>query len=271
MALTLRHSTSVVGASSWCHQPVLQGQDGVRPRTRAQFQLASFSSYNSSSRSTCQVLSLSNSRNWSNEKLTWSGTFSSSSHLLRGPAQIGSPKQIRGLTSASLAGPTSVEVAANLFQLATAFVIPFYTVMILAPRWEWTKKMMESELTYFILGAGYIYLLCLSWTPETVGLMFSSKYWLPELSGIARMFTSTLTVASAWLHLLAADLFAGRQIFLDGLKHNVETRHSLVLCLMMCPIGIFSHLVTKSFILFSRRTGKQDNVEITHDFPPYRT
>lgn len=40
---------------------------------------------------------------------------------------------------------------------------------------------MESELTYFILGAGYIYLLCLSWTPETVGLMFSSKYWLPEV------------------------------------------------------------------------------------------
>lgn len=115
------------------------------------------------------------------------------------------------------------------------------------------------------------------------------------------MFSSTVTVASAWLHLLAADLFAGRyvpddpltplkicpnrffsafafgsihfsidgklragrlsclltvilhvlaqvrQIFLDGLNHNVETRHSLVLCLMMCPIGIFSHLITKVY------------------------
>jgi hypothetical protein len=36
-----------------------------------------------------------------------------------------------------------------------------------------------------------------------------------------------------------------RHVYLDGLQHNVETRHSLVLCLMMCPIGIISHLLTK--------------------------
>ncbi|BBN12369.1 protein MpABA4 [Marchantia polymorpha subsp. ruderalis] len=166
-------------------------------------------------------------------------------------------------------GPASVELAANLFTLATAIVVPFYTVMILAPKWEWTDRLMRSEIPYLILGAGYIYLLALSWTPETLGLMFSSKYWLPELPGITRMFSSTITVASAWLHLLAADLFAGRQVFLDGAKHNVETRHSLVLCLMMCPIGIFSHLITKNLTLFMRRRNEGENVKKVKQIPPY--
>eukprot|EP00850_Spirogloea_muscicola_P011686 SM000073S21462 [mRNA] locus=s73:461213:462448:- [translate_table: standard] len=121
--------------------------------------------------------------------------------------------------------------------------------MILAPKWSLTEKVMESSIPYAILGAMYIYLLYLSWTPQTLGLMFASKYLLPELSGISAMFSSTMTVASAWIHLLAVDLFAGRQIFLDGVNLKLETRHSLVLCLMFGPIGIFSHLVTKAVLL----------------------
>ncbi|KAG6555772.1 hypothetical protein Mapa_003012 [Marchantia paleacea] len=220
------------------------------------------------------------SRLWRNriEKLPKTLLFNGSSHLgnlglpeLRKLTTVSSPSKqaLRGLVSASLPGPASVELAANLFTLATAIVVPFYTVMILAPKWEWTDKLMRSEIPYFILGAGYIYLLALSWTPETLGLMFSSKYWLPELPGITRMFSSTITVASAWLHLLAADLFAGRQVFLDGAKHNVETRHSLVLCLMMCPIGIFSHLITKNLTLFIRRRNGVENVKKVNQIPPY--
>ncbi|CAM6083557.1 unnamed protein product [Calypogeia fissa] len=276
MAFTLY---SAICALSPTHdQAALQGHGGVRARTPVLSRLLASPSCNSSSRTRC-ILSPSNTRSRANileqnshGKLAFSGRFSNSStHLLREVAYSQSSKPIRGVTSASLTGPTTVAVAANLFQLATAFVVPFYTVMILAPQWEGTKKMMESELTYFILGVGYIYLLWQSWTPETLGLMFSSKYWLPELSGITRMFSSTITVASAWLHLLAADLFAGRQIFLDGLNHNVETRHSLVLCLMMCPIGIFSHLVTKSIVLFSRRARTEEKLPITNEFPPYTT
>ena len=42
--------------------------------------------------------------------------------------------------------------------------------------------MIESDLPFIVLGVMYIYLLALSWTPETLGLMFASKYWLPEAS-----------------------------------------------------------------------------------------
>jgi hypothetical protein len=45
-----------------------------------------------------------------------------------------------------------------------------------------TKKLVESDLPYVVLGVMYVYLLALSWTPETLSLMFASKYWLPEAS-----------------------------------------------------------------------------------------
>lgn len=112
---------------------------------------------------------------------------------------------------------------------------------------------MESSIPYIVLGLLYAYLLYLSWTPDTLRLMFASKYWLPEvhiyrhfhdnilethdcrlttannvlifltlffchpecqLSGMAKMFSSEMTLASAWIHLLAIDLFAARYLSL---------------------------------------------------------
>ncbi|KAI3813484.1 hypothetical protein L1987_18209 [Smallanthus sonchifolius] len=147
---------------------------------------------------------------------------------------------------------TSPQLAGDAFTLGTAAVLPFYTLMVAAPRAELTKKCMRSSIPYVVLGVLYTYLLYLSWTPDTIGLMFASKYWLPELPGIAKMFSNEMTLASAWIHLLAVDLFAARQVYQDGLENEIETRHSVSLCLLFCPIGILIHAMTKAFISTSR-------------------
>ncbi|KAL3376294.1 hypothetical protein AABB24_002968 [Solanum stoloniferum] len=75
----------------------------------------------------------------------------------------------------------SSEVASTAFTVGTAAVLPFYTVMVVAPKAELTRKAMKSSIPYIVLGLLYAYLLYLSWTPDTIRLMFASKYWLPEL------------------------------------------------------------------------------------------
>lgn len=98
------------------------------------------------------------------------------------------------------------------------------------------------------------------------------------------MFSSEMTLASAWIHLLVVDLFAARytfvflfckylcfcfviicvyalfcarqssnchcnslrQVFHDGQENQIETRHSVSLCLLFCPIGIMAHFITKA-------------------------
>ncbi|XP_047182545.1 protein ABA DEFICIENT 4, chloroplastic-like [Vigna umbellata] len=138
------------------------------------------------------------------------------------------------------------ELASTAFTLGTTAVLPFYTLMVLAPNSELTKKSMESSVPYIGLGVLYAYLLHLSWTPETVGLIFASKYLLPELTSIGKMFSSEMTLASAWIHLLVIDLYAARHVFLDGLENQIETRHSVSLCLFFCPIGVLTHVITKA-------------------------
>lgn len=45
-----------------------------------------------------------------------------------------------GMEGVAVAGPRTVMMASALFTFATAFVVPFYTTMIVAPRWEWVSK-----------------------------------------------------------------------------------------------------------------------------------
>ncbi|KAI7725693.1 hypothetical protein M8C21_018470 [Ambrosia artemisiifolia] len=147
---------------------------------------------------------------------------------------------------------SGMQLAGDAFTYGTMAVLPFYTLMVAAPKSELTKKCMRSSIPYVVLGMLYVYLLYLSWTPETICLVFASKYWLPELAGIAKMFSNEMTLASAWIHLLAIDLFAARQVYHDGLVNKIETRHSVSLCLLCCPIGILIHAITKAFFKTSR-------------------
>lgn len=119
-----------------------------------------------------------------------------------------------------------------------------------------------------------------------------------QLPGIAKMFSNEMTLASAWIHLLAIDLFAARyflllihslpplfcnltfilhstrQVYLDGLQDDVETRHSISLCLLFCPIGVLTHFITKAITTSSEKTehgvhwGSFDSVIVLH-FDPY--
>ncbi|KAH6759979.1 abscisic acid 4 [Perilla frutescens var. hirtella] len=139
----------------------------------------------------------------------------------------------------------SSQIAASAFTWGTVAVLPCYTFMVVAPQSEFTKKIVASSIPYIALGILYAYLLYLSWTPDTIRLMFASKYWLPELPGIAKMFSSEMTLASAWIHL---------QVYFDGLQDNVETRHSVSLCLLFCPVGILTHFITKAVTTSSDKT-----------------
>ncbi|KAH9675765.1 protein ABA DEFICIENT 4 [Citrus sinensis] len=171
----------------------------------------------------------------------WS--FLGGSRVIIRPQGLTAYYNIFRTTFSGLSGP---QLVSTVFTLGTAGVLPFYTLMVFAPKAELTKKSMESSIPYVVLGVLYAYLLYLSWTPDTLRLMFASKYWLPELPGIAKMFSSEITLASAWIHLLAVDLFAASHVFQDGLQNQIETRHSVSLCLLFCPIGILTHVITKA-------------------------
>jgi len=40
-----------------------------------------------------------------------------------------------------------------------------------------------------------------------------------------------------------------RQVYHDSMKNDVPATHSLVLCMMCCPVGLLSHAATKAWVL----------------------
>ncbi|KAK3257330.1 hypothetical protein CYMTET_33581 [Cymbomonas tetramitiformis] len=126
---------------------------------------------------------------------------SQTSHFLRSsPIQ----SNIRGTVTTAC----SIFTPEAMFTIGTVGVMPFYAMMIGAPNSKLTRRVMQSPLPCCVLAVMYVYLLYVSWAPDTLQKMFSNQYFFPELAGIAEMFARYKTVASAWLHLLAVDLFA---------------------------------------------------------------
>eukprot|EP00276_Gloeochaete_wittrockiana_P008283 CAMPEP_0184657548 /NCGR_PEP_ID=MMETSP0308-20130426/20300_1 /TAXON_ID=38269 /ORGANISM="Gloeochaete witrockiana, Strain SAG 46.84" /LENGTH=149 /DNA_ID=CAMNT_0027095519 /DNA_START=243 /DNA_END=692 /DNA_ORIENTATION=- len=130
-----------------------------------------------------------------------------------------------------------------LFTFGNNFVLPFWALLLLAPRWEWTKKIMFSNIQFVLLALAYIYLIFYSASPESTAA-FGSDF---SLEIIAKAFSDPKVMAAGWTHYLVVDLWAGRFIAYDGMEQGVPFRHSIFLCLLFGPVGVLSHIVT-SFI-----------------------
>ncbi|AFY34038.1 ABA4-like family protein [Calothrix sp. PCC 7507] len=127
----------------------------------------------------------------------------------------------------------------QLFNVANLFVLPFWTLMILLPNWQVTRRIMESYLPFVVLAGAYLYLFVSSITPENAQALSN-----PQLADIARFFTDETAAATGWIHFLVMDLFVGRWIYWEGQKTGIWTFHSLGMCLFAGPLGLLSHIVT---------------------------
>jgi len=151
-------------------------------------------------------------------------------------------------------------VAGAMFGGVSVYVLPFYALMILRPRWEPTRRLMQSYLPFIPMAGLYLYMLMRSWTPDTLQLMLpgdlalaaQGPQFFPRLDCIAVLFSRTWTVASAWVHLLCVDLFMARHIFLECLRDDLPTLHTLVLCMLFGPGGMLCHVATRAVVLAAR-------------------
>ncbi len=132
----------------------------------------------------------------------------------------------------------------TIFNLGNLYVLPFWLIMIILPKWRITNKIMSSYLPFIPLAGLYIYLFANGLDADSVE-MFSN----PELSltDLAKLFSLEKFTLTGWVHFLVMDLFVGRYIYLDGQTKGIWTIHSLGLCLFAGPMGLLSHIFT-SFI-----------------------
>lgn len=134
-----------------------------------------------------------------------------------------------------------------VFNTVTLAVMPVYGLMIAFPKTQLTKSVVSSPLFYTVGSLLYLAALAVWGCEGLLGSVWGAfRQCLADqqVTAFAALFQCSKVTALTWTHLLLLDLCVARHVYLDGLRNQVVTAHSIVLCFMFGPTGLLSHMVT---------------------------
>lgn len=141
----------------------------------------------------------------------------------------------------------------QLFQIANTMVLPAWLLLIIAPTWKWTGRIVVGVIVT-ILSVLYVILLA----EGIESLDFNS---FGSLEGVMQLFTEPSAVTMGWIHYLAFDLMVGWFIVNDAQKHGINrflTIPCLLLSFMLGPTGLLLYFLLR---LFAKKNHFLDTVE----------
>lgn len=128
----------------------------------------------------------------------------------------------------------------ELFPIFNFGVLPAWALLILAPRWRWTQRLVHSAVLPVALATAYLILLLSTDIPEGAGGT--------SLDAVLKMFASPALALVCWIHYLVFDLFVGAWIVRDAARRGVAhlaVVPCLLLTLMVGPAGLLLYLVLR--------------------------
>jgi hypothetical protein len=129
------------------------------------------------------------------------------------------------------------------FSLAAAPVGPLWLLIIVAPTWHWTTRIVTQPWSFAPLAVVYAILVI----PRLGELL--PRLARPELDTIAALLATPAGATIAWVHFLAFDAFAGRWVYLDSRDRKVHPllmAPVLVLIILFGPLGLLFYLCVRS-------------------------
>jgi len=129
----------------------------------------------------------------------------------------------------------------TLFAAANYTVLPFWLLLIVAPRWRWTQLLVHGPVVLLLLTPIYAYML-FGYGPAPERIDFTSLY------GVMVAFTSPSVVVAGWIHYLIFDLFVGAWESRDALRRGVPHLWlvpCLIATLLVGPIGLTLYVIVR--------------------------
>lgn len=132
--------------------------------------------------------------------------------------------------------------AEYVFSATNTLALVGWLLLVVLPRWQWTKKAVLSGLVPLLLSFAYLILI----------LRFFGKAegGFDSLANVMKLFTNEWVVLAGWIHYLAFDLFVGIWEVKDAQEKQIS--HWLVIpCLIFTflfgPIGFLIYVILRFF------------------------
>ena len=141
------------------------------------------------------------------------------------------------------------------FELSNLAVLPFWALMILAPKARLTARAVSSP--WILLPPLAVY----AWAVLPALSQVLPIVARPDLESVANLLGQPLGALAGWAHFLAFDLFVGRFIVLDARERELPwfvLSPILLATLLLGPLGLLAYLIVRAevFAGLKRTSGR---------------
>ncbi|WP_323762054.1 ABA4-like family protein [Maricaulis sp.] len=132
----------------------------------------------------------------------------------------------------------------TLYSVINLAVMPAWALLILAPGWVWTQRLVHSALVPLALAAVYLTFL-------TLGVGFGQSQpgaGMDSLGAVQALFSHPVGLLTGWVHFLVFDLFVGAWVARDARRIGLSrwfVTPSLLLTFLFGPVGLLIYLIAR--------------------------
>lgn len=133
--------------------------------------------------------------------------------------------------------------AEQIFSIANTLALVSWIVLLIAPRWKWTNKIILSGAIPLILSVAYLLLIVLFFGKAEGGF--------DSLPNVMKLFTNEWATLAGWIHYLAFDLFVGAWEVKDSQSKGIShwfVIPCLILTFLFGPIGFLLYSILRFFL-----------------------
>ncbi|MGE0882593.1 MAG: ABA4-like family protein [Blastocatellales bacterium] len=132
--------------------------------------------------------------------------------------------------------------AETLFSICNLTAMIGWILLVLAPRWRWTSRLVLSGGISLLLAAVYLVLIATTFGKAEGGF--------GTLADVMKLFSHPWVALAGWVHYLVFDLFVGSWEVRDAQSRGIS--HWLVIpCLLLTfllgPIGFLLYHAVRRF------------------------
>jgi hypothetical protein len=132
----------------------------------------------------------------------------------------------------------------QVFKITNTVALIPWVLMMVAPRWEITERVINSNIFPLLLALVYGFYIIKTFG-KTKGSFFT-------LSGVEKLFQNREVLLAGWVHYLVFDMFVGawewRDAAQQGMSHWLLVP-CLFLTLMFGPVGFLIYCLLRIFVL----------------------
>jgi len=133
--------------------------------------------------------------------------------------------------------------AAQLFSLANLAVLPAWLLLIVVPKWRWTR-IVAAYAVPSALAVVYLLVMVQQFDIDNGG--FGS------LGEVSRLFENQWLLLAGWIHYLAFDLFIGAWEVRDASRLGIPHAYvipCLLLTFLVGPVGLLLYFIVRISIV----------------------